>query len=812
MRDEVETNTGVYVSPDDTGTNPNLSDSDGDSLPDGLEANIGSNPTDPASKVTRPNIIYILADDLGYGDVSCFWKKQRTGKGIENVVTPGLDTMAAQGAMMTHHYVGAPICASSRASFLLGQHQGHSEIRNYQFDKALPNGLNIASVLKGAGYRTIHVGKAGLAGVLANPLDASTQLAGHPLKRGFDRFFGYLRHSDSHEHYPRNGAANRLAVIHNDYSPVVDAHVDLFTSDAWTAFAKKTIIEETTSHPDRPFFLYLSYDTPHFYGQFSPSAEYPTGKGLDGGIQWVGAPSYANTAVNDAARVDNPANRHPSAGANWYHTHQKYVSMIRRLDDSVTDILQTLRDLRIDQNTLVIFTSDNGPADTEVVPYFFQSFAGFEGLKTDLWEGGIRVPTIAWWPGRIPATNQASDIRKISRPCANYDWLATFAELAKVPAPSSSDGTSLIPTLTGQGTQSERGYLYFEFYYPGATMAYPEFPTHSNATKNQMQAIRIGDYKGVRYNITSQSDPFLIYNVVTDPKESLDLSPARPDLVEKMNYLSVAARRKGGGVVRPYDTALIPAIHRPSVENGIHWKSYEGNWPWLPEFRDLTPAAAGTTQEISPTIRSRENDVGLSFEGYISVPTSGAYTFRSTSNSNICLWIHETRVIDNDFNFLPQKSSDPVYLSSGLHPIRFYYRHKDGTASLELAYSGPGIPMQKIPTSGYFVDSAPPLPPDRDGDGFPDEEEAVAGTDPNNPSSFFRITNFTKSASGTSLQWDAVAGRTYWVEESSDLSVWTLVPAVTTITASFAIPNASVTVPDNGAPKRFLRMRVILTP
>lgn len=643
----------------------------------------------------QPNIIYILADDLGYGDVGCFWQNQRTG--IWKFATPGLDTMAAEGAMMTHHYVAAPICASSRASFLQGRHQGHAGVRDAQFDKVLPNDHNVAGMLKAAGYRTVHIGKAGLAGTLTNPLLSSAGLEGHPLKRGFDRYFGYLRHLDGHEHYPRNGNGTRLGVIHDDYTPITDAFVDVYTSDVFTAFAKKTIIDETNNNPERPFFLYLALDTPHFYGQYPPTATYPTGKGLTGGIQWTGAPSYVNTASNDPSKVDNQSNYHPSINLAWYPGARKHVSMIRRIDDSVSDILQTLRDLGIEDNTLVVFTSDNGPAPTEVDPNSFGSAGPFRGVKTDLLEGGIRVPTIVWWPEKIIGTNQLSNIRQIPLPSGQWDWMATFAEVAKVPSPAISDGVSLIPTLTGQGIQRDKGHLYFEFLYGGAT-------------RGQMQAIRVGDFVGVRTAVqwtTNASEPFKIYNVVNDPGQGTDLAANRPDLVKKMNQLAVSARRKGGGVIRPWDEVRIPAMPPIPVRPGLKWKSFEGVWPWLPEFRDLAPASLGETVNVTLSTRSRENDVGMSFEGYISVPTSGAYTFQSVSNAATCLWIHDSLVIDNDFNFSPTKTSDFVYLTAGLHPIRLYYRHQQGNATLELKYSGPGISLQKIPSSSFFIDGAP---------------------------------------------------------------------------------------------------------
>ena len=708
LRDAVETKTGVFGSAEDTGTDPNLADSDGDSLPDGMEVRLGTNPTSAASKVKRPNIILINCDDLGYGDIGCFWQNQRTG--TNKFATPNLDEMAAQGAMMTHHYVGAPICAPSRASLMQGRHQGHSDIRDRMFDVALPNNHSIASILKASGYQTVHVGKAGLtgsSGATGNPLPAN------PLFRGFNRFFGIPFHTWCHEHYPRNGTTSYGSFIYDDNQKITAAYQDLYSSDAWTGFAKKTIIEETTSNPNRPFFLYVAYDTPHFIAQVPPTRDYPAGRGLSGGIQWTGAPSYVNTAVNEAARIDNTANMHPSVDPTWPVLHQKYVTMIRRLDDSVADILQTLRDLNIADNTLVIFTSDNGPDSSELDPQFFQSYAGFEGMKQYIYEGGIRVPTIVWWPGKIPASNQPTNIRRIANPSANYDWLATFAEMALAPVPSYTDGASLLPDLTGQGSRNAKDYLYFEFWTGGYANNWPDWPNHRNEALHQMQAIRIGDFMGVRTNIAFATDPFRIYNVVTDPKQGINLAASRPDLQDRMKYLSIAARRPTEAATvpsanRPYDNAPIPAQSARPVRNGLKWKAYEGCWPWLPEFRNLAPVASGNATGLTTSVLTRGNDAGATFEAYISVPTTGAYTFQLAANSNCNLWIDEAHVIDNDYNFTTTKSATKlIYLTAGLHPIRIYYRHQTGTPQLQLNWSGPGFSMQPVPATSYFVDGQP---------------------------------------------------------------------------------------------------------
>ena len=701
LRDEVETNTGVFVSPANTGTNPNLADSDGDSLPDGMELNVGTVPTNAASKVQRPNIIYIMVDDLGYGDVGCFWQNQRTA--TLKFATPGLDAMAAQGAMLTHHYVAASICAPCRSSFLQGRSQGHAEIRDLQFDRPLSNRYNLPAVLKSAGYHTVHIGKAGLAGTNSRSPTA------HPLTRGFNRFFGYLTHGEAHEHYPRNGTTSKAAMICDDYRFINDAHQDMYTSDVFTAFAKKSIVDSTTANPDRPFFIYLAYDTPHFDNQYPPTANYPSGRGLNGGLQWTGAPSYVNTAINDPNRVNNPANLHPSVPTTWGVDSKPFVSMVRRIDDSVADILQTLRDLGIDRNTLVVFTSDNGPEPIGVYPPNFESYGPFEGTKGDLLEGGIRVPTIAWWPDGIPATGQLSNIRRIDRPCANYDWLATFAELARVPIPSFTDGTSLAPILTGQGTQMNKGFLYFELNVFGSTASYLEFVNHRGAPRGNMQAIRIGDFMGLRTAITSAENPFRIFNVVTDPKQSTNLALSRPDLQQTMRRLAVGARRPLSTISRPYDTAQIPAAipDRP-VRNGLRWKAYEGYWPWLPEFRSLAPVATGETASIQTAVRTRNDDFGLSFEGYLSIATAGSYSFELSSDTGASLWIHESHVIDNDVEAAPTKTSGAVHLSAGLHPIRLFYRHRTGPITLALRYAGPGIAMQPIPASAFFIEGSPP--------------------------------------------------------------------------------------------------------
>lgn len=668
----------------------------------------------------RPNIIFFFVDDLGYGDLGCFWQDQRSGS--KKFDTPGIDAMAAAGAKLTHHYVSASVCAPSRASLMQGRHQGHCDVRNSQFDKALPDNHTIASVLRGAGYRTIHIGKGGLSGAegsVALAGDGSRNLAAHPLDRGFDRFFGYLFHGDGHEHYPANGTTDKSAHIYDDFRQVTDASLDLYTTDAWTAAAKKEIIDEATDGDDQPFFLYLAYDTPHFKMQ-RPAVAYPAldndGDPLTGGIQWTtstdafGRVRYASTA-DGTGTID--AYTHPDIPGGWSNSEKQHVGMIRRIDSSISDILRTLEELDLAGNTLCVFSSDNGPHNEGNNPRTFQSYANMEGIKRDMWEAGIRVPTIVHWPGQLAgATNDPANIHEIIRPSAIWDWMPTFCELAGVPAPAWCDGVSLAPDFTGTGLVREKGYLYFEFQSSGSTPDWSQFPNHRNDPKGQMQCLRIGDHMGIRTNISNGSEPFRIYEVTSDPGQGTDLASSLPDLQTRMQRLALTARRPGGGVSRPYDSLPLPAESPSQTTPGLSWSAYQdagASWQWIPEFRDLPPDLTGQASALDLSHRPSDNHFGLLFHGFIDIPQTGNYTFHLKSDTGADFFLHDAHLIDEDFNHTGDKSSPSVNLEAGRHPFRLYYRHTTGPRLLSLEWSGPGFTRQPIPATAFSIETPPGL-------------------------------------------------------------------------------------------------------
>jgi uncharacterized sulfatase len=645
-----------------------------------------------------PNIIFILTDDLGYGDIGALYQNQRAEEGNPHHKTPHLDTLADEGMRLTRHYVGAPVCAPSRASLLQGVHQGHANIRDNQFDKALSDNHTLASVLKEAGYATAIVGKYGLQG---REGDSPESWEAYPTKRGFDHFFGYVRHRDGHNHYPAHEVRERPKVeLYSGNEEISDQLRGAYTTDLFTGAAKKWITEQTQKDSGQPFFLYLAYDTPHA-GLEVASTPYPEGGGLDGGIQVIGEEgNYINT-VGDS--IDTYI--HPDyASQDWPAPQQRFASMVRRIDNGVGDIIQLLEDLDIDENTMIVFTSDNGPHREsygygEYVPTFFDSFGPLDGIKRDTWEGGIRVPTIVYWPAKLPGG------RINDSPSGFHDWLPTFTELAGLPAPARTDGVSLLPLLTGESEQ-HGGEVYIEYSQGGQTPDYEEFhASHRGQQRGQMQVLYLDGYKGVRYDIQSAEDDFRIYDTRQDPGETNDLAGSGDQfelLQQRMKDRVLQLRRPDTSAGLPYDEVPVPALDVPDDRTpGLRYRAFEAATPWVSEVHTLkqSPAESGITEGFDLGVRTRDKHIVLEFAGLLEVPESGVYTFALQTDRGALLQIHDATVIDADKGYDPgSEITAEIRLEEGYHPVQLVYvgAEEEGAPSLQLQWSGPGFSKQYI--------------------------------------------------------------------------------------------------------------------
>jgi arylsulfatase len=447
-----------------------------------LAVSFGPSPAaEPDTRLERPNVILIVADDLGYGEVGCYGQKK--------IETPRLDRMAAQGVRFTQYYAGCAVCAPSRCVLLTGRHAGHADVRDNR--EVRPEGqypipadrVTLAERLKARGYATAAVGKWGL-----GPPGSS----GDPLRHGFDLFFGYNCQRHAHNHYPSYLWRNdrRVTLEGNDGGAAGRQYShDLFEAEA-LAFIR--------ANAGRPFFLYLPFTVPHLALQV-PDDSLALYKG----------------------RWDDP----PYTGGKGYFPHATpraaYAAMVSRLDRSVGRVLDLLADLRLDRRTLVLFTSDNGPTHDGAGgsdSVFFESAAGLRGLKGSLFEGGIRVPLVAWGPGTVPAGTVA-DV-----PCAAYDLAPTVCEWAGAEPLPGADGLSLLPTLTGRGEQRRHEYLYWEF-----------------AGYGGQQAVRLGDWKGIRQQLQKRLTPLQLYHLKDDPGERRDVAGQHPDLVARLTRLMAEA-------------------------------------------------------------------------------------------------------------------------------------------------------------------------------------------------------------------------------------------------------------------------------
>ncbi len=653
----------------------------------------------------QPNILFILVDDLGYGDVGVFNQNARKAlqdPAVPYLVTPALDRMAANGAVFTQQYANAPVCVASRSSLLTGVTQGNAVVRDNQFDKALEDNYTMANTLKQAGYTTVAIGKWGLQGL-------TKDWPAHPMKRGFDYYFGYMRHSDGHEHYPKEGPHRKPKEVYDGYVNVADKMDKCYTGDLWTARAKQWLIEYAHQKKAAPFFMYLAYDTPHATIEL-PTQEYPKGSGLKGGMQWLGTPGkMINTAsgtidswmpplFRDAVFKDKAT----GALTPWKDVDKRYATVIQRLDNEIGDVLQLLKDLGIDQNTLVVFSSDNGPSQESYLkepytPQFFDGYGPFDGIKRDLWEGGSRMPVIVQWPAKVKPRSV------IEQPSLLSDWAPTFLQAAGISAPARMDGVSLLPALSGDG-KLRRHTVYAEYFFNGKTPAYPEFEKgHAGRIMNQMQMIRQGDLVGVRYDIKKQADDFEIYDVVKDPKQKNNLAMQMPGLQQQMKTRVLQLRSVNESAPRPYDQELVPATADEPADKGVKWCLYKDAAAWVPEVTGLPVVKKGTGSSIDMGLLKTINANTVTFRGYIRVPADGAYTFYLSAAGKAFLRLHEIPVIDADYGYeSATEQSYRLLLKAGLHPFTLTYKKNGAAPSLNLQWSSEAFSKKAISAADIY--------------------------------------------------------------------------------------------------------------
>jgi len=648
-----------------------------------------------AQGVQKPSVLFVLCDDLGWGDLGLFYQNARTEEA--KFATPNLDALGNAGIQFRQHYAGAPVCAPSRASLLLGVHQGHSPIRDNQFDKALPDTHTLGTVLQAAGYKTALVGKYGLQG---EGTSAETWPA-YPTKRGFDDFMGYVRHADGHWHYPYEDE-KEVWLNENEISSDL---AGCYTADLFTAYAKKWITEHRQANPEQPFFMMLSYDTPHASLQL-PAAPYPAGGGLNGGLQWTGV---SGAMINTATGTVDSYRFPDYTGRGWTDGQERFATSVRRIDSAMGDLVQLLSDLGIEENSLIIFTSDNGPHSESYdsdIPYdarAFDSFGLFDGTKRDIWEGGIRVPTLVSWPGTVSPgqINQS--------PSQFHDWMATFCDLAGLPVPATSDGVSLVPTLTGVGKQ-KTSTIYVEYEHTSSTDDFPEFDERRQGQRRaQMQVVFREGYKGVRVKVWDHNTPFAIYDVSQDFGERINLASAGvyfAQLQQEMKDAVLRMRTSLASAERPYDAAPVPLVQVEWVQQGVAWDEYAGGQPWVPAVDEEVRLTYGVGSDIDLTLPNASTSSTVVHHGLIDIPSTDLYTFSLKANGKAVLRIHETMTVAADFGYVAGTDAQgSVRLQKGLHPYTLTFTPAPDVAapSLEWKWGRGEETPRRIRASALFT-------------------------------------------------------------------------------------------------------------
>lgn len=456
-----------------------------------------------ADTFQKPNIIYILADDLGYGDLSFL--------GQTKFQTPNIDMLAARGMVFTQHYAGTTVCAPSRSALMTGLHTGHTQVRG---NRGLNGGQfplkegtqTLASLLKKDGYVTGAFGKWGL---------GYPGSEGAPLNQGFDVFYGYNSQSIAHNYYPRELWDN---------NEIVRLEGNQGTDEG--QYAPNLIQEKRLSfiedNKDQKFFMFAPSIIPHaelfapeeymekFLTKTNPEPPYQYQSELGPETPYEG--------------VDDP--NHPRYKVGGYgsqtYPHAAFAAMVTLLDDQVGQIVSKLEEFDLLDNTIIIFTSDNGPhLEGGADPDFFNSNGPFQGYKRDLLEGGIHVPMIVSWPAQVEKGSQTDHIS------AFWDILPTFSDIVGVYTEGNLDGISFLPTLLGQESQPIHAHLYWEFHERGGK-----------------QAVRMGKWKGIKRDVLSGNETIQLYDLDQDPGETKDLSAEYPDIVEEIRQLMQSSRNE----------------------------------------------------------------------------------------------------------------------------------------------------------------------------------------------------------------------------------------------------------------------------
>lgn len=449
---------------------------------------------------SRPNIVFILADDLGYGDLGCY--------GQEKIKTPHIDQLAKDGMQFMQFYAGTTVCAPSRSSLLTGQHTGHTFIRGNK--EIQPEGQfpladsvqTFAQLLQQAGYRTGAFGKWGL-GMVGT--------SGAPGKKGFDCFFGYNCQRQSHRYYPTH-------LWDNDRKIVLEGNELLHQTVYAPQLIQEKALEFIDDNKEESFFLFVPVVLPHAELQGPNDAHYQKYYGHFEEHPHQGQDYGEGASIGGYASVDDP--------------RATFAAMVSRLDGYVGQILAKLEELGLAENTLVMFSSDNGPhKEGGADPDFFNSNAGLRGYKRDLYEGGIRVPFIVRWPGQVRPGSLA-DFNG-----AFWDIMPTLVDVAGSDKPYYTDGLSFLPTLLGRADQqAQHPYLYWEFHEGGGR-----------------QAVRSGKWKAVRLNVLSGEPKTELYNLEEDSGETVNIAAEHPGIVASMEKYMESAHQ---------ESAVFPFISR----------------------------------------------------------------------------------------------------------------------------------------------------------------------------------------------------------------------------------------------------------